>query len=1859
MSIAASHDPSLQYGASEPVGLDPATRHFLHEFRQRRLALLFYRGLSCVAILFAGMLLAAAVVDALFVGAAVRGLASLTFYATVCLSAVWLCWKPWQATANWPQEARRIEQLEPAFKEQLLSAVELASDSSSTAVDSSAFRQLLQLRVARRTNGIDVRLLLPWTRIQHWVRWGIVAVAMLCLVSIIPALHLPQRIGRILFPWADLGRVGRIAIAIERPLPQSRLVPREEIVAIRARADGPPPKRLTLETRTSEQTISSLEMTPWIADDRVAKARCRFEALVPARSQWTEYRVVGDGAQTPWYRLTTKARPTAIEFTKRITLPSYAQSEPFELVEEHGDIEVIAGSSVQLRITVDQPTSLAELRWETNATSAEVAIPTSVPLTFDPLSMQVSRAFVASCDADYKVFLQSAESGFVNAFSPSYRVKLIEDKPPTLTWMVPKSASLITSANQMVSLQCGISDEFPLAKITRCVRVNSSDWQTSDPVPEAFVDAQSNHVWDLDLLQHAVKSGDHVDIKLIATDRKGQASESSLVQIELSSTSLALDADTAESLRSAVAAKLQQLAETVKNARQDNERLAESINDEPLHGDSLDAIQAQQHAAEVASELHAVAAETLELLTSAIAQIDTPVSVQELMRVGEVLAAFQTEGIQQLRGAAEQTTPSIGEPNVTPPSAQERVLASLQYLEQTSEELSSRFRTLSTFDSVSRHVQQIAKLAEAQQQLATASDNPLESVESLARQQRILTLQLKDVLQSMQDSLPNVRAASRKPLQQSVDRLGQQIDFSQRLSEFSNREALAKMAHTLAFSLAEEQRLSRLDDDLMRSVQQAHQRLSELAPTVARPLRELADAVSSDNVVPSQATNISQQFSVRRALARASQYGDRQYASDLGSAQRGVEEIASSASLPTVKKATAIREIAQSLTTLEAIGSMAELESSLSTLLKSERWSNDAAELGTSGPRNWSAIQSSVPQVVRQLRAANLPADIVERLARLRSEPAALRAEQKIASRAWQNTKPLSAAAEVEDLTIRLSEIRTLLEPYARAARAQIAGYSPAISQLAERASQQTRLLEQQTEGLSKALTNQEVPSLVARLDQLKSDAARLSQPLQSLREALIDQADAQNLLDRQETRLAQQADAAIRLIDQVEKKVEESLLPVQSTGTASEQAHQLNRAADQQSLSALALEELAKTLAEAEEQHLNGLDETQLASRLADIQQWTMQLAENQEGEALGSMQANDGAYQQAQRLAQMAEQSPQQAIAQLEQELRSSPPMQAEMSSIAQQAAQQALDGLERAARDQRAIGPDLEISDPNARFQKELWLHDLVSGRESAARILDTLVSEVRWTAGAAKSESQEKSLVGLEQHLRNTVAATPSLELRSSLEEFMSATDELAAGLQAAEELLRTSAQEMTKSSFEEIHQNGADLNNRRREMLDRQRRIQQQVVRDAQAVERNQQQRLQQAEKELRQTELHQQSLTKKLQDSRQQLARNSDQGLLRSRISELEQQLTLISDSVTAQTALREALARRTAAAKSAVEKFNQYELRSLPSVNPSAELSSVLAKLAADEISNLEHKLAKWQAAKIVEAQASSPQLQQSQASESQVKGTVENASHDLARAARHEARLERVPSSQQLAELAGGAERVAAGEVGDVLSQLDTAHRDALSQGAASAQASSVATSAATRAILRAEGAILDSAKAVKELLAGQPSLSTQSPTPAGASESLAPEPAASMLNPQQKARLLDELDRQMNKDLQLGAKEDNSQPAPSGGSSSDQPTPGTLADAAKKLASSMSQARQPLPTPSTDAGQATDSQWANVDPQAPVAVRIIDVERIDGQWGKLRQQSTDALLQTQRDTISPRYRQQVEAYFRELAERGQDLK
>ncbi len=170
-------------------------------------------------------------------------------------------------------------------------------------------------------------------------------------------------------------------------------------------------------------------------------------------------------------------------------------------------------------------------------------------------------------------------------------------------------------------------------------------------------------------------------------------------------------------------------------------------------------------------------------------------------------------------------------------------------------------------------------------------------------------------------------------------------------------------------------------------------------------------------------------------------------------------------------------------------------------------------------------------------------------------------------------------------------------------------------------------------------------------------------------------------------------------------------------------------------------------------------------------------------------------------------------------------------------------------------------------------------------------------------------------------------------------------------------------------------------------------------------------------------------------------------------------------------------------------------------------------------------------------------------------------------------------------------------------------------------------------------------------------------------GNSNSPTGNPILSQMDPRAKAELLDQLARQL-------SRSESGEPSASG-ESSGQPTAGQSQAALQGLAQSLRRqlqqqraqqmaqaARTPANSPGQTNGAAMQSGTAAMNgPPGSLMARALATDELAtepvGAWSRLREQKSADVTESQAETVSPRYRRQIENYYKVLSEKSREVK
>ncbi|MEO2011887.1 MAG: hypothetical protein ABGX22_24680 [Pirellulaceae bacterium] len=1912
--------------------LDPVVGKKLQSFGRRRRRFIRVRGLCAGIVSFLIFMSAISFADWSWVlSDQTRWSLSILAYLSVVV-VVWLtCLRRMVHSPSLDDLAARVEMAAPELRENLLSAVELATDDPKLVKDSPVFRSLLQGNVARQMGTVRINSLLPWRLLSVWLVVALLLVSTMAVVLSVPNPTFRRLVTRAMLPGANVARISRIYVKILKPTPHSLTLAENETVAVLVEISGGDVDEVTLETRTPNQ--GEVRQTMRRRDAAV------FVANLQVADESIEYRILAGDAVTKRYLIVSRARPRVLAFHKTYHFPEYAGLEDGEVTEKHGDLRALEGTQAELILEVDQDVVGAELRLERQDSEEIQSI---------PLVASGERRYRVSLPIEdsslYKVHLVSKETGFENIFSPKYEISPQPDLIPRVGFVDQKERTLLLPPNDILSLSAMAEDDLPLVRLEQQFSINGRDWQTS-PL-DAETGRRMTAEWQWDLLPMKLESGDQLMTRLLATDRKGNVGESVPLRIVVAAPEFDPDRHTSAIIKSRFYDALADFSDGFAKHQTDVKELLDRLRDTSRPQEAAAADLASLR--EVASKQHGEAGRLLERVHLVLSEMPAGVDAYELDLVGRVVGRLQHD---------HANTPT-------------RLLEALKREDIDQNGIEATYKSLQTaFDRSADDAKQLAKLyrdlmahnvlaaiafdldALLQQQRLTVEGASLTWVR-LIRQETVLLNQLRLLEDFVDEQRPRLPDSTHPWLLSYLDWMEQCRERLELAMESEDKlPLLQQTAKTLLRELEGRQRVDVTEGRLPVSIVNARKDFDTRSGTIFTPLQEMGGRA---NEVYSSLTKLSQtddsketlqlentlatnavelqvyraaavgQLEVRRSLTQARRDADPQYAVDAGLTKRAVDglyrvHLEDPLAEPLLQQA--LTEVAPAYRILEAGHEVAQARDALDELLNLERWSSQGITSRLDHPRQWEALAMELGVAARRLREAGVDSEIAAGIDRLRYSPAARDAARKITSRRHRREAMVAAAYELAEMRTELNQIITELEPVMAEARAVIAKYVLSIAEMAQQAADDLRELEQETADAADQIEQPQPDQVSAEetLQQLQDEQEKINQQIEDLIDALIEDANQQDLLSEEELERARDDDAGIQLIQDAAAEMNQALQEAADAEDSEEQVGDLAAAAETQEKTADALEKIAEHF----ERMDAGEDTTETRAALRPEEQPAAQ--DN------GEQQPNDGQqnpldeqYAAAEDLARLANQNPQDLLRELEAELQNNPAMKEALSRISKDTLEQAKNSLEDAAQQDDALQRAIERSDPAFQAKKKELVEELKKLTQEAANVANTLVAQANSAAAQAKVPETQKQLAAVQQELENAQAKANQQNEEKLLSEIREAAEEIKQTINESAEQLAAATEQTAAAEGEQIHADEKaraaaqkNLENTRNKFNLERLKTEQVVAKRAADAERQANQRTQQAEKQLNNTE-------KQTQQMQQNVDKNPDnQGLVNAL-----NQAKARQDN--AQMKVDEAKQTQQAAQEvsdNAAEKVKQMAAAKPPlnKPNPAAELSNEFADEATELVKDLAKRAEELAQNTDLEIPLMPPVAQLDAAGDRQedIQRDVEEAGQDVARAARHERRLENQEPVPELEAVAKAIGDVAANEIEQSLEQLAGAEANAQPQDGndpmppepGSEPANGDATGASAReAIETSENAIAEQAAQLGEILDAAEAAAAAAAAEAEAAAGGEPMPTGENQPGQPGENQPGENQPGENQPGQPGENQPGqpgenqpgqpgeNQPGQPGENQPGQPGEGapsqaemergemlarTLDELDQRLAIEAAGELGPLAdTPLSPLAQAAQAQQASMaaarapamssTPPLATALESLgdptttgelgrgfavkSINRNDGSaWGLLRGKSAEDTAEGGREAVAAEYRQGVEAYFRVLAERARQKK
>lgn len=1420
--------------------LRPSTLEALRTVRARHNSLLWWRGVL-IALCFVLCLLAViALLDrAWLMPEKARPWVSLAAYAS-CFVAAWrLGLRYLRPETDQTGIARHAETLAPEVREKLLSAVELAHGDASKVKDSPEFRARLQDEVEQVVKGINWKVRQPATDLVPWWRRLLYAMLIAAALCFIPMLHFPGFMARAALPFANLERPSSVKITLISPEKVRTLAPMVSEVDVAVRIEGADVSSAEIEYGEATASPRRMELAKVTAE--------RFEARLPVGQTDVRFRVRARDGLTGWYTLEARARPRITEFAKTVVAPSYAGLPDVETKADHGDIEVLEGSTVKLSLKSNQPLSNAALLLNPDHPTH----PEAPPVKLDAARTILLTSLIVDGKAEsWTTRLTAEETGFTNEESGAWRITSIPDLPPVVVLTEPVEAQISLQPDASLVIRGTASDDVGVAKVELMRQINGSGWQPAILKEKPGRETTVEHT--LVLIPMQLSPGDTLQAKLVATDLKGQTAESALLRIIVTEQTV----DPRQRVWAAEQRRLAQMADELRERTsqltKDSSTLQKTAKDEERG--RTEPNEAQTQLARMKQQLQRTveqADEVWEQIKKTAREAPTAADAEENRQLGQRLAQVRQSALPRLkeltsgniestdlikRAASEANAAADAVASAAKAFAAEESLRLGEQLARQHARQQTRLKEQSL--QANRDPAQRLKWQEQQRAAISANDELMTELEDLKGQvngghQNHLEQARKQIAEANRDlteSLDNPEDADKEkpapdsvvPATKSPEHLyGAADNLAQRLQRSS--EAIHNMAEEAARRAADmRQKLMQADNPALVALEQARQELEQAAREAAAPPKKpkpLKDGMTDAQRAQQKLADAARQLQAQAELREQNADTNTDAALDTNRTSRAAEEIARETSeagtdatkLAAAKeKAVALSKLARTLDA-EALAQSARKaldQAQANQAIAQNQPSSDAPQNATEAAQQASEQLRSLPQALRRTELGqrnNALPNVAQQAAdqaRAAAEELRNRARQLAQLQPGQTPPVLPPPGTLTEAQNRAAEIATALAEETRAAREQLATLAPKLSEMMKRVAGDLKQTQEKTADAADMAEQEKPVSEVAEQTRaIQPDAAENARKMESLQAALRQEANAAILTEENERQLARTADVALEQMRQKSPQIEKNLESAAQASASKPQAESLNAAADAQQMTSEALEKLAQNFATME------AGQQVSSESLAEL------AAMEQE---LGVQQPLDEAYDAAQRLAEIARQAnkdPAGALALLEAQLKSSPAMQKALANLAATAAQEAEKKLADNANQPAFLGNAAEEAGHEA---ARVARHQTRLAKLEAAKKIADASEKLNATAKATKTEpgnatpqvaqAAQDAAQTASRTAKEEATATPETSDLSDLE--AAQARELAAALDQLDQMLNPLGDPQSQQSQQQGQQQSA-------------------------------------------------------------------------------------------------------------------------------------------------------------------------------------------------------------------------------------------------------------------------------------------------------------------------------------------------------------------------------------------------------------------------------------------------------------------
>ncbi|WP_420635453.1 DUF4175 family protein [Candidatus Palauibacter sp.] len=368
---------------------------------------------------------------------------------------VWFVARPLGRRVSDAQVALYLEEHEPSLKAAFLAATEAATERAGSPAGPSGLDARLLEAAVERARRVERGRRVERDGLRRSSAWFAGVATAVLLVAIFGPAFQGTAGSLLLSPWKTADAANPYAITVE---PGDALIARGSDQLVRAFPQGFETDEVEVAVRRGESEVwARYFMTP--GEDGVG-----FEILLFDLDEPTDYAVTSEGVRSPVFRIDVADLPYVERIDLEYHFPAYTGLSP-RTVEDGGDIAVLRGTEVRLRVTPTMATEGARLSFDDQDQEEGTAL--------EPADGAFETSFTVTGETFYHVEFMGPGGRFVVG-SPDYLVEPLDDQPPGVRISDPGRDTRLSPIEELY-VEVQAEDDFGLGRVELLYSVNGGE----------------------------------------------------------------------------------------------------------------------------------------------------------------------------------------------------------------------------------------------------------------------------------------------------------------------------------------------------------------------------------------------------------------------------------------------------------------------------------------------------------------------------------------------------------------------------------------------------------------------------------------------------------------------------------------------------------------------------------------------------------------------------------------------------------------------------------------------------------------------------------------------------------------------------------------------------------------------------------------------------------------------------------------------------------------------------------------------------------------------------------------------------------------------------------------------------------------------------------------------------------------------------------------------------------------------------------------------------------------------------------------------------------------------------------------